>query len=140
MNCDKFKAICTKAIVAAIVTSGMFALGTQTASAQSIIATVPFAFSAGDQPFPAGTYQFTALSGWSLSIRNVKGGGEKFFTVRPKQNGSRASRSSIVFHNSKGQKILEAVYVPESDMGSELLPHAGASPKLRSPVQSATLR
>ncbi len=140
MNYEKFKAICAKAIVAAIVTSGIFALSTQTASAQSVIATVPFAFSAGDQPFPAGTYQFTSLSEWSLSIRNVKGGGEKFFTARPKQNGSRASRSRIVFHNSKGQKILEAVYVPGSDIAAELLPYAGASPKLQSPVQSAALR
>jgi hypothetical protein len=140
MNCDKFKAICTKAIVAAIVTSGIFALGTQTASAQSIIATVPFAFSAGDQPFPAGTYQFTSLSEWSLSIRNVKGGGEKFFTVHPKQDRSRASRDGIVFHNSEGQKNLEAVYTRESDMGAELLPYAAAPPKLRSPLQSAATR
>jgi hypothetical protein len=140
MNYEKFKAISAKAIVAAIVTSGIFALGTQTASAQSIIATVPFAFSAGDQPFPAGTYQFTSLSEWSLSIRNVKGGGEKFFTVHPKQSGSRASRDGIVFHNSEGRKNLEAVYMRESDRGSELLPYAGASPKLRSPLQSAALR
>src|SRR5271168_2183319 len=131
MNCETFKAICAKTIVAAIVTSGLFALGAQTASAQSIIATVPFAFSARDQPFPAGTYQFTSLSEWSLSIRNVKGGGEKFFTVHPRQDGSRASRDRIVFHNSEGQKDLEAVYLRESDRGEELLPYAGASSKLR---------
>ena len=129
MNLDKF-------IVAAVITSGLLALGAQTVSAQSIIVTVPFDFSAGDQVFPVGTYQFTSLSEWSLSIRNVKSEGEKFLTVRPKQNGSRASRSSIVFHNSKGQKILEAVYVPESDMGAELPPHANASLKLRSLVQT----
>jgi hypothetical protein len=140
MNYENFKSICAKAIVAAIVTSGMFAMGTHTASAQSIIATVPFAFSAGDQPFPAGTYQFTSLSQWSLSIRNVKGGGEKFFAVHPKQDGSRSSRDGIVFHNSKGQKNLEAVYLRESNRGAELLTHAGASPKRRSPVQSAALR
>lgn len=140
MNYQKSKAICAKAIVAAIVTSGIFALSTQTASAQSVIATVPFAFSAGDQPFPAGTYQFTSLSAWSLSIRNVKGGGEKFFTARPKQNGSRASRSRIVFHDSKGQKLLEAIYVPGSDIGAELLTYADASPKDQSPLQRAALR
>ena len=33
MNYEKFKAICAKAIVASIVASGIFALGTQTASA-----------------------------------------------------------------------------------------------------------
>ena len=65
MNREKFRAICTRAIIAAATTSGIFALGTQTASAQAITATVPFAFSAGNQPFPAGTYQFTFLSEWS---------------------------------------------------------------------------
>ena len=140
MNLKRLKSICAKAIIAAVTTSGILALGTQTVSAQSIIVTVPFDFSAGNQVFPVGTYQFTSLSEWSLSIRNVKGGGEKFFTVHPKQNGSRASRDGIVFHNSKGQKNLEAVYMRESDMGAELLPYAGASPKLRSSVQSATLR
>ncbi|MEA2542901.1 MAG: hypothetical protein QOH35_4267 [Acidobacteriaceae bacterium] len=140
MNCDKFKAICTKAIVAAIVTSGMLALGTQAASAQAVTATVPFAFSAGDQPFPAGTYQFTFLSQWSLSIRNVKGGGERFFTVQPQENESHASQARIVFHNSGRQKNLKAVYLPASGGGGELLRYGRVSPKDQSLAQSATLR
>ena len=140
MSYEKFKAISAKAIVAAIVTSGIFTLGGLSASAQSIIATVPFTFSAGDQTFPAGTYQFTSVSGWSLSIRDVKRGGEKFFAVQPTQDGSRASRDGIIFHTSKGQKSLEAVFSRESNMGAELLTHAGSSPTPRSPLQSATLR
>jgi hypothetical protein len=140
MNREKFKAICAKAIVAAVMTSGISALGTQTVSAQAIIATVPFAFSAGDQPFPSGTYQFTLLSSWFLSIRNVKGGGEKFFTIHPQQNGPHASRDRIVFHNSGGQKNLEAVYLSKSDVGGELLPHTHVTPKDQSLAQNATLR
>jgi hypothetical protein len=140
MNREKFKAICAKAIVAAVTASGLLALGTQAASAQAITATVPFAFSAGDQPFPSGTYQFTFLSGWFLSIRNVKGGGEKFFTTHPQQNGSQASRARIVFRNSGVQKKLEAVYLSKSDGGAELLSSAGVSPKLQSLAQNATLR
>jgi hypothetical protein len=140
MNREKFKAICAKAIVAAVMTNGIFALSTKTASAQAITVTVPFAFSAGDQLFPIGTYQFNFLSQWSLTIRNVKGGSEKFFAVSPKEYGSEASRPRIVFRNSRGQKILEAVYVPGSDIGAGLLPYARAASKLRSPVQSAGLR
>jgi hypothetical protein len=140
MNREKFRAICVRAIVAAVITSGLLALGTKTASAQAITATVPFAFSAGDQPFPAGTYQFTFLSQWSLSIRNVKGGSERFFTVHPRQNGPHASRARIVFHNSGGQKNLEAVYLSKSDGGGELLPHARVTPKDQALLQNATLR
>jgi predicted secreted protein len=140
MNYETFRTIGATAIVAAIVTIGIFALGAPPASAQSIIATVPFTFSADDQTFPAGTYQFTSLSGWSLSIRDVKSGGEKFFAVQPTQDGSRASRDGIIFHSSKGQKSLEAVYLRESNLGAELLTHAGSSPKPRPPFQNATLR
>lgn len=140
MNREKFKAMCARAFVAALMASGILALSTPPASAQAITASVPFAFSAGDQLLPAGTYQFTFLSQWSLSIRNVKGGGEKFFTVHPEQNGSHASRARVVFRNFGGQKNLEAVYLPKSQGGGELLPYARLSPRLQSFTQNATLR
>jgi len=132
MNRKKLTATFVKAIVAVFTASGILALGTQTASAaQAIIVTVPFTFSAGNQLYPVGTYQFTVLSEWSLSMRNVKGGSERFFMVAPKQNGSEASHAGIIFRNSAGHKDLEAVYVPGSDISAELL---------RSPEQNVTLR
>jgi hypothetical protein len=137
MNREKFKAICAKAIVAVATTSGILALGTQAASAQAMTVAVPFAFSAGDQNFPTGTYQFTFLSDWSLSVRNVQDGGEKFFTINPKENGSPASRPRVVFRTSGGQKHLEALYLPASNKGAELL---HVSPKLQSLAQNANPR
>ncbi len=127
MNYTTFKTICARVIIAAAATSGILALATQTASAQAITATVPFAFSAADQPFPAGTYQFTFLSEWCLSIRNVQGGGERFFTVHP-QNGSHASHARVVFDNVRGQRNLEAVYLPRSNGDEELLEGARLTP------------
>jgi hypothetical protein len=121
MNREKFTSTFAKAILAAITTSGILALGSQTASAQAITVTTPFAFSAGNQFYPVGTYEFTILSEWSLSIRNVKGGGERFFTVRPGENGSPALHAGIVFRNSEGHKNLQAVYMPGTDRGAELL-------------------
>ena len=140
MNRKNLTATFVKAIVAAFTASGILALGTQTATAQAIVVTVPFAFSAGDQLYPAGTYQFTLLSEWSLSMRNMKGGSERFFMVGPRQNGSEASHAGIVFPNSEGHKDLEAVHEPGSDTSAELLSQDHVSPKLRSPEQSATLR
>lgn len=137
MNRKTFKAICARAILAAVTISGLWALGTQTASAQAITATVPFAFSAGDQLFPIGTYRFTLLSAWFLSIRNVKGGGEKFFIVHPQQNGSHTSHARIVFRNAGGHKNLDAVYPPKSEGGVELIPSSRVSPKLQSLAQNA---
>jgi hypothetical protein len=140
MNRKKLKAIFVKIIVVSFTASGILALGTQAASAQSIVVTIPFTFSAGDQLYPVGTYQFTLLSGWLLSMRNAKGGGERFFAVGPKQNGSEGSHDGVVFRNSEGHKNLQAVYVPGSRISVELLPYDHVSPKLRSPEQSATLR
>ncbi len=140
MNREKLKSICARAIVVAAMTGGILALGTQAASAQAITATVPFAFSAGDQLLPAGTYQFTLLSGWSLSIRNVMGGGEKFFTIHPERDGSPTSHPRLVFRNSGGHKNLAAVYLSKSDGGGELLPYARVAPKLPALEQNATLR
>lgn len=140
MNRKKLTAPLVKTIVAAFTASGILAIGTLTASAQQINVTVPFTFSAGDQLYPAGTYQFTLLSAWKLSMRNMNGEGERFFMVSPKQNKSEASHASIVFRISTGHKDLEAVHVPGSDISAELLTQDHISPKLGSTEQNATLR
>ncbi len=100
MNREKITSAFAKLILLAVSTSSMLALGTQTATAQeAIIVTTPFAFSAGSQSYPAGTYQFTLLSEWSLSIRNVNGGGERFFPVVPEENGASGSHAGLTFRN-----------------------------------------
>src|ERR1700730_12868399 len=97
MNLEKFISTLAKLILGAIAIGGMLASGTQTATAQAITVTTPFAFSAGSQSYPAGTYQFTLLSEWSLSIRNVNGGGEKFFAVRPQGKLPLRSQGGLTF-------------------------------------------
>jgi hypothetical protein len=123
MNREKFTSTFAKLILAAVSMSAMLALGTQTAKAQAIIVTTPFAFSAGSQSYPAGTYQFTLVSEWSLSIRNVKGGGQRFFTVRPEGKGLLGSQGGLVFRNSEGHSNLQVVYVPGTDRAAQLLQH-----------------
>jgi hypothetical protein len=121
MNRIKFVIPYTKSIFAVVLTSGILALGTQTVSAQEIIVTTPFAFSAGSQLYPAGTYQFTVKYESSLlSIRNVNGGGEKFFMVRPEVNKPLRPHSGLIFHNSDGSNNLQAVRVPGTDRVAEL--------------------
>ena len=121
MNREKVISTFADLIPVAVSMSIMLALGTQTATAQAIAVTTPFAFSAGTQSYPAGTYQFTLLSEWSLSIRNVNGGGERFFTVRPQENGTVAPQKGLTFRNSEGHSSLQAVYVPGTDRAAELV-------------------
>src|SRR5580704_14545737 len=97
MNLEKFISTLAKLILGAVALGGMLAFGTQNATAQAITVTTPFAFSAGSQSYPAGTYQFTRLSEWSLSIRNVNGGGERFFAVRPEEKVPLKSHGGLTF-------------------------------------------
>jgi hypothetical protein len=127
MNREKSILTFTKSILAALTTSGILALGTQAASAQKINVTTPFGFSAGNQFFPAGTYQFTILSEWSLSIRNVNGGGERLFAVRPEENGPLGSRGGLIFRNSEGHRNLQTVYAPGAERAAGLLQHETVS-------------
>ena len=121
MNRIKFVITYTKSILAVVITSGILALGARTASAQTIIVTTPFAFSAGSQLYPAGTYQFTVKYESSLlSIRNVNGGGEKFFMVRPEVNKPLRPHSGLIFDHSDGSNNLQAVRVPGTDRVAEL--------------------
>jgi hypothetical protein len=121
MNRIKFVITYTKLILAVVLTSGILALGTQAASAQEIIVTTPFAFSAGSQLYPAGTYRFTVKYESSLlSIRNVNGGGEKFFMVRPEVNKPLRPHSGLIFDNSDGSNNLQAVRLPGTDRVAEL--------------------
>jgi hypothetical protein len=118
--------------------AGISGLSTQTASAQGIIVTTPFTFSAGNQQYPAGTYWFTLISEWMLSIRNVDGGGEKFFPVRPEDNRGLGSNGGLAFRNFDGQKTLEAVYIPGTGRATGLTAHETASNKARTHIATAT--
>ena len=132
MNLERIISTLAKLILGAVAIGGMLASGAETATAQAIIVTTPFAFSAGNQSYPAGTYQFTLLSEWSLSIRNVNGGGEKYFMVRPEEKGSLGSHGSLTFRNSKGHRNLQAVYVPGTDIAAELFQHNARSNSAKS--------
>ena len=138
MNREKVISTFANLIPVAVSMSIMLALGTQTATAQAIAVTTPFAFSAGTQSYPAGTYQFTLLSEWSLSIRNVNGGGERFFTVRPQENGTVAPQGGLTFRNSEGHSSLQVVHLPGTDRVAELNQHFTRSNKAKSDMSSAS--
>jgi hypothetical protein len=138
MNLERIISTLAKLILGAVAIGGMLASGAETATAQAITVTTPFAFSVGSQPYPAGTYQFTRLSEWSLSIRNVKGGGEKFFVVHPEEKLPPASHGGLTFRNSEGHQNLQAVYVPGTDSAAELFQHDARSQTAKSDISSAS--
>src|SRR6202011_74715 len=139
MNLEKFISTLAKLILGAVAIGGMLALGAQTATAQAITVTTPFAFSAGSQSYPAGTYQFTLLSQWSLCIRNVNGGGQRFVAVHPEETGPLGSQASLTFRNSEGHENLQAVYVPGATSAAGLFPHDALSKRAKSDMSLASV-
>lgn len=139
MSRERLTCIFARLVLLVVTIGGMLALGTQNAGAQAIIATTPFAFTAGSQTYPAGTYEFTLLSQWSLSIRNVNGESQKFFTVRPEDNSLPGSKGSLTFHDSDGHQNLRAVYVPGTGRTAELLQYDQVGERIKSDRSVASL-
>lgn len=139
MSRERLTSIFAKLVLVAVTTGGMLALSTQNAGAQAIIVTTPFAFTAGSQSYPAGSYEFTLLSQWSLSIRSVNGRSQKFFTVRPEDNSLPGSKGSLIFRNSDGHQNLRAVYVPGTGRTAELLQYDEVGERTKSDRSLASL-
>lgn len=97
-----------------------FGMDARSASAQSITVTTPFPFCVNNQAFTKGTYAFTPLDHWILSIRNVNGGSAQLFLTYPKDrnDNSRATadaamkRGGVTFRNSEGVQTLKRFMTP----------------------------
>lgn len=107
-----------------------FATGARSASAQSITVTTPFPFCINDQAFPRGTYRFTTVSEWILSVRDVNGENEELFPVHPEarnredsQTGPMWNVGGVTFRTAQGVHTLKAVYDPTSDVSFEFPIH-----------------
>jgi len=103
-------------------------LGARPVSAQSITATTTFPFCVNNQTYPMGRYQFTLVSQWILSIRNVNGRGQNLFPIHPEVAGPRGLASGpvgpvdgVTFRTVQGLRELKAVHVAGSNLTFELI-------------------
>ena len=119
--------IITKPLFAiAIVIGGSLLAGkVQAEVAPPITVTVPFTFSVDSQNLAAGTYQLEWLSEWIMSMRNLNGGREQMFMVRPEQGGTPEQNGCMIFQRFEGRSYLAEVSGPETKMHSELTRHHG---------------
>ena len=110
-----------------IVASVAF-LGAHSVSAQSITVTTTFPFCVNKEAYPIGTYQFTLLSDWILSVHNVNRKGEQMFAIRPGDGGIQGSASRAVrsvggatFRTFRDFWELTTVSEPVADTAFELI-------------------
>ena len=87
--------------IAVIVLAVALTAQAQSSSAQRVIATIPFAFNAGDTRLPAGKYTFTVTNPSSdrkiLQIRNADGRSTAMI-LTTSVSGNAADSAKLVFH------------------------------------------
>ncbi|HEY7307251.1 MAG TPA: hypothetical protein VH601_24215 [Bryobacteraceae bacterium] len=99
-------------------------LGVLILSAQirhTIIANVPFDFTALDQHLSAGTYTFTSDSPQgTILIHGEQGGAAAFVLGLPVQANKIQEDAKLVFHRYGDQYFLSKIWYPWTDQGREL--------------------
>jgi hypothetical protein len=125
-------------VLALGVAGALLVLGSQSASAQEITVTTPFSFSVADQQYPAGTYQFTLVSEWFLSIHNTDGK-QNFFPIRPGGSGPLGSRGGLTFYKCEGHNELLAVYIPGTGMTAELIGSKSARNEIKTHISRLSM-
>ena len=115
-------------MLALSIVGSLAGLGTHSVLAQSILVTTPFPFCVNNQAYPKGSYRFTLLSHWILSVRNVNGEQERMFPVGPKDGGAQGlvsgpmgSAGGVTFRSFQGFKELDTVHEPVSGLTFELI-------------------
>jgi hypothetical protein len=118
----------TSSMLALGMVGSLAGLGAHTVSAQSIVVTTPFPFCVNSQAYPKGSYRFTLLSHWLLSVRNVNGEQQRLFRLGPKDGGTQGSVSGpmgsaggVTFRSFQGFKELDTVHEPVSGLTFELI-------------------
>jgi hypothetical protein len=132
--CNRF----ISSMLAAGIVGILVGLGAHLVSAQSITATTPFPFCVNHQAYPRGTYRFTLISPWLLSIHNVNGEEEGLFQIHPEAGGPEGipndqagSTDSLTFRTFQGFRELQALYEPSSGMTFELMGQGVLRDKLK---------
>ena len=137
MNIRDLRAHVLSTVLATSVVGGFAGLGTHPVLAQSITVTTAFPFCVNNQAYPKGRYQFTHVSRWFLSIRDVNGGRESLFLVRPQDHdphglatGGVRSAPGVTFHVFDDFTELQAFDDLDSGLTFELIRHRISRDKL----------
>ena len=121
-------------LFAVLMDAGVLSAKANAQNETAEIFTVPFAFTVDGHLMTAGTYELNLESDqFQLSIRNLKTGKQQFFTVRPEQDRTVASRGRLVFDGCGLKKDLTEFHTPGSNLYSTTIAprHEAASDRGR---------
>jgi hypothetical protein len=92
--------------------AGLLAAAPGASAQTSVIANIPFAFSANNQHLPAGRYQVQRTSDYFLYVRNVESGKAVFLMVRSEEGRNLANYGRMVFDRIGTRSYLTQVWIP----------------------------
>jgi hypothetical protein len=114
--------------------AGLLASAIPASAQTSLKVDVPFAFSANNQPLPAGSYWIQRQSEYFLSIRNVKTASNVVVMIYPEQGGPLESHSRLIFVREGHQNYLTQVWTPDTNRYSKLTSRPRYNQELRTQV------
>jgi len=122
MNSPRFASSLVSSLLASAMAIGMIA-SSHPALAQDDIpvakATIPFAFQAGSQVMPAGTYTISSQSDHLLLLRDSSQNAQEFVMVHSAYTVHKPKASVIVFDRRGDQYFLRNIWTANSDTGLE---------------------
>jgi hypothetical protein len=119
------------------LTAGLLGSAIPASAQTNLDVNVPFAFSVGNQHFPAGHYRVQSKSDYFLSIRNVKTASAVVVMTRPEQGRPLESHSRLVFDREGNQNYLTQVWAPETSRYSKLTSRPRYNQELRTQIHPA---
>ncbi len=122
MNSPRFASSLVSSFLASAMAIGMIASSPQALAQDETPvakATIPFAFQAGSQVLPAGTYTISRQSDSLLLLRDPSQKEAEFVMVHSAYTVHKAKASVIVFDRRGDQYFLRNIWTANSDTGLE---------------------
>jgi hypothetical protein len=122
MKLTNFNTVVTSSLLSCAIAIGALALApAATAQSNSTIARVdiPFAFQAGSQRMPAGTYHVSEISDHTLQLRGPGKNATSFVMVHSVQVLNAPSKGSMVFDRYGSRYYLHQVWTAGDTLGVE---------------------
>ncbi len=122
MKSPRFASSLVSSLIASAMAIGMIA-SSQQALAQGETpvakATIPFAFRAGSQVMPAGTYEISNQSDHLLLLRGSTRNADEFVMVHSASTSHKPKASVIVFDRRGDQYFLRSIWTANNESGLE---------------------
>lgn len=106
--------------IALFALSSFLSVGTASAQDHAVQATVPFDFTVGSQPLPAGTYRITSVSSNIILIRNRDNPAIAMQSLTTNDGEEWKGNGKLVFHRYGRQYFLHEVECPAAAMSVDV--------------------